>query len=130
MSLINSYLKQHQKEAKEKGMILIPNREMSIAQHIRECETLDEGTEYLYGVLINMKIGIEKRIEEKTPTEDEVSKYWYNKGHEDGRKLVTVNTLTVDEIMLVIRQTSFADGYLNDNLIRFARAILLRASEK
>lgn len=57
-----SYLKQHQKEAKEKGMILIPRHEMNIAQHIRECETLDDATEYLYGVFINMKLGIEQAI--------------------------------------------------------------------
>ena len=55
-----SYLKQHQKEAESKGMILIPRYEMNIAQHIRECETLDEATEYLYGVLVNIKIGIRK----------------------------------------------------------------------
>jgi len=63
-------------------------------------------------------------------TENEVSKYWYNKGHEDGRKLAVVNTLTQARILKVIRQTSFADGYLNDNLIRFAGAILKEASEK
>ncbi len=54
-----SYLKQHQKEAEEKGMILIPHHEMDIAQHIRECKTLGDATEYLYGVFINIKLGIE-----------------------------------------------------------------------
>jgi len=39
-------------------------------------------------------------------------------------------TLTQAQIMEVIRQTSFADGYLNDNLIRFAEAILKEAGEK
>ena len=39
-------------------------------------------------------------------------------------------TLTDEEIMSVIEKVSFASGYLNGNLIRFARAILRKASEK
>ncbi len=66
----------------------------------------------------------------KTLTDDEVSKYWYNKGHEDGRKLAVVNTLTEARILKVIEKTHFADGYLNANLIKFAEAILKEAGEK
>jgi hypothetical protein len=39
-------------------------------------------------------------------------------------------TLTDDEIMSVIEKVSFASGYLNGNLIRFARAILKKAGKK
>ena len=68
-----SYLKQHQKEAEENGMLLIPRHEMSIAQHIRECEDLGDAAEYLYGVLANMRIGIEKiTYQAKTLTDEEI----------------------------------------------------------
>jgi hypothetical protein len=54
----------------------------------------------------------------------------FEKGHEDGRKLAVVNTLTEARILKVIEKTHFADGYLNANLIKFAEAILKKASEK
>jgi hypothetical protein len=41
-----------------------------------------------------------------------------------------VKELTDEEILEVHINTPFIDGYLNKNLIEFARAILLKAQEK
>ena len=41
-----------------------------------------------------------------------------------------VKELTDDDILKVIKRHPFTDGYLNKNLIKFARAILRKASEK
>ena len=41
----------------------------------------------------------------------------------------TVKTLTDEEILKIHAENPFKDGYLNNNLIEFARAILRKAQE-
>ena len=41
-----------------------------------------------------------------------------------------LKTLTDEEILKIHAENPFKDGYLNNNLIEFARAILKKASEK
>ena len=57
--------------------------------------------------------------------------YQYNEMGE-GTPLYThpAKTLTDEEIIEVHINTPFIDGYLNKNLIEFARAILRKAQEK
>jgi len=41
-----------------------------------------------------------------------------------------LKTLTDEEILKIHAENPFKDGYLNNNLIKFARAILKKAQEK
>lgn len=65
-------------------------------------------------------------------TEDDVTKYWYNKGHEDGRKLARVKELTDEDCIIPIW---LAKNFLEStDVSRFKRileeAILRKAKEK
>jgi hypothetical protein len=68
-------------------------------------------------------------------TEDEVSKYWYNRGHEDGRKLAVRKTVTDEEILDAFEIDADPDREFLvkslgvENLLRRARALLKKASE-
>ena len=49
---------------------------------------------------------------------------------DSGASVIPVKELTDEEIIEVHINTPFIDGYLNKNLINFARAILRKAQEK
>jgi hypothetical protein len=103
-------------------MLLIPHREMNIAQHIRECETLDEATEYLYGVLVNMKIGIEKELHDT----EELAKAWILYATKIQMLMPTMwDSDTAREMGWSVE---YLKGY--NDAIREVKTVLKKASEK
>ena len=63
-----------------------------------------------------------------------VQKYWYNKGHEDGRNIaLPIKTLTDAEIDEIAEKHTTYDGWdevYDVDVNGFARAILRKAQEK
>ena len=58
-------------------------------------------------------------------TEDDVTKYWYNKGHEDGRKVATVKEQRMIDVLMELAKYRLLS---KDEIAELA--ILRKASEK
>lgn len=55
---------------------------------------------------------------------DDVAKYHYNKGHEDGRKLEVVKKITDEEIHQAIRRGFSREGFLSDGIFLEIKELL------
>ena len=55
---------------------------------------------------------------------DDVAKYHYNKGHEDGRKLAVVEQITDEEIHQAIRRGFSREGFLSDGIFLEIKELL------
>lgn len=62
-------------------------------------------------------------------TMNAVQRYWYNRGHEDGRKLTSAKELTDEEKWEVFINLARSPD-LRADIIRFADSILRKAKEK